>query len=119
MRNLPGADAVASSVSTATKAFQGFAAELQKMSKDSLDHTTQTLEKLRGAKTVEEVVSIQTTYMQQSFASYADHTRRFSELMMRLPMEFARHGRTAFQEGAEAAKKVGEQASEQFQHHQG
>lgn len=126
MRNVPGVDAVAKSVSSATKTFQTFASEVQKLAKDSVDNTTHTMEKLRGAKSIEDVVSIQTAFMQQSFSSYADYARKLSELMMALPMEFARHGRSAFQQGADAVSKVaseaGEQirdASEQFTQHQG
>ena len=114
MGNIPGGDAAANSLNTATQSFQTFAAEVQRMSKESIEHTTQTMEQLRGAKSMEDVVSIQTTYMQKSFASYADYTRRFSELMMSLPMEFAKQGRAAFQQGADAATKAGQQAGEQM-----
>ncbi len=65
--HLPGADAATNSLATATKSFQGFASEVQRMSKSAIEQTTNTLEKLRSAKTVEEVVSIQTSYLQQSF----------------------------------------------------
>ena len=106
---MPGADVIANSLSTATKSFQGFASEMQQMSKEAMDQTNQTMEKLRGAKTIEEVVSIQTTYLQQSFASYADHARRFSELMMSLPTEITKQSRAAVQEGTEAVKQAGEQ----------
>jgi hypothetical protein len=116
---IPGGEAIANSMSAATKSFQGFAAEVQRMSKESIEQTTQTMDKLRNAKTLEEVIAIQTGYMQQSFASYADYTRRMSELMMSMPMEMAKHGRAAFQEGAEAAKKATEQVSEQFTQHHG
>lgn len=112
--HIPGADAATNSLSTATKSFQGFASEVQRMSKSAIDQTTQTMEKLRGAKTMEEVVSIQTSYIQQSFASYAEYTRRFSELMMSMPMEFAKQGQAAFSQGAAAATKATEQAGEKI-----
>ena len=73
------------------------------------------MEKLRGAKTVEDVVSIQTSFMQQSFSKYADFTRRFSELMLSVPMEIAKNSRSAMQQGTDAMQRVGEQATEQMQ----
>lgn len=112
--NIPGTDAAKNSFSAASQSFQGFATEVQRMSKEAIEQTTHTLEKLRGAKSMEEVVSIQTAFLQQSFSSYADYTRRFSELMMSMPMEFARQGRSAFQQGADAASKATEQAGQQI-----
>ncbi len=117
--NIPGGEAASQSMASATKSFQGFASEVQRMAKDTADQTTRTMEKLRGAKSFEEVMSIQTSFLQQSFSSYADYTRRMSELMMTMPMELARQGRTAFQEGADSAGKAVEKAGEQFRHHQG
>lgn len=114
-RSVPGMGAPMDGFSTAQKSMQSFASEVQRMSKDSLDHTTRAMEKLRGAKTMEEVVSIQTGFMQQSFANYADFTRRYSELMMALPMELAKQSRSAFQQGTDALKKVAEQTGEQIQ----
>ena len=125
-RNTPGAEAAMNGLSTATKSLQGFASEVQRMSKDSMNHTSAMMEKLRGAKTMEEVVAIQTAYMQQSFSNYADYTRRLSELMMTLPMEFAKQGQTAYKQGADAVNKATETAKEhaetigeQFNQHNG
>ena len=115
MKNIPGYDSAASNYSAVTKSMQGFASEMQKMSKETMDSTTQLMDKLRGAKTVEDVVSIQTSFMQQSFSKYADFTRRFSELMMSVPMEIARNSRSAFQQGTDAMTRAGEQATEQMQ----
>lgn len=83
-RSAPGIDAAVSSFTTASKSLQTFATEMQRMSKESFDHTTQLMDKLRTVKSIEDVVSIQTSFLQQSFANYADYTRRFSELMMTL-----------------------------------
>lgn len=125
-RNAPGMDAAANGLAAASKSFRGFAEEVQRMSKDTLDTTAATMEKLRGAKSIEDVVSIQTGYLQHSFANYAEYTRRFSELMMSLPMEFARQGQAAFHQGAEAVSNATRQAGQQvkdagdhFSQHQG
>ena len=113
-RKMPGADAAMNSMSTAAKSLQSFASEVQRMSKDSMTQTSEMMEKLRGAKSMEDLVGIQTNYMQQSFSQYADYTRRLSELMMAVPMEFAKQGRGAFQQGADAMTKAGDKIGEQM-----
>lgn len=119
IKSMPGYDAAAGNYSTVTKSMQDFASEMQRMSKDTMDQTTQMMEKLRGARTVEEVVSIQTGFMQKSFTNYADFTRRFSEMMMSVPMELMKNNRAAAQQGADAMTKAGEEAAakvQQFTH---
>ena len=48
------------------------------------------------------------------FANYADNTRRFSELMMTLPMEIARQGQAAFQQGAGRMTQAVERAGDEI-----
>ncbi len=114
-KNIPGADAAMNSMSVASKSLQSFASEVQRMSKDSMTQTAEMMEKLRGAKTMEDLIAIQTSYVQQSFTHYADYTKRLSELMLTMPMEFAKQGRSAFQQGTSAMTKATEQAGEQMQ----
>ena len=95
IKNTPGYDSAVNSYSTVTKTMQTFASEMQRMSKETVDSTSHLMEKLRGAKTMEEVVAIQTSFMQQSFSNYADFTRRFSEMMMSVPMELAKNRRSS------------------------
>ena len=114
-KSVPGADAAMNTMSLASKSLQSFASELQRMSKDTMNQTSEMMEKLRGAKTMEDLVAIQTSYVQQSFSQYADYTKRLSELMMTMPMEIAKQGRSAFQQGASAMTKATEQAGEQMQ----
>ena len=112
--NTPGVDAMMGGYATGTKTLQTFASEMQRMSKDAMDQTTGLMEQLRGAKTMEDVVSIQTSFLQKSFSNYAETTRRFSELMMTLPMEMARQGQAVFQQNTErmtqAAQRFGDEA---------
>ena len=126
LRGMPGYDNAMNSFGAASKSLQDFTGEVQRMSKESFDKTSQLMDKLRGAKTMEDVLSIQTSFMQQSFAMSAEYTRRFGELMMSLPMEMARNSRDAFQKGTDAMRKEGEQvgsemqkAAEQFTQHHG
>ena len=126
MRGAPGYDNAMNSFGAASKSLQDFTSEVQRMGKESLEKTTQLMEKMRSAKTMEDVISVQTSFMQQSFTMSADYTRRFGELMMTLPMEMARNSRDAIQKGTDAMQKAGEKvgsemqkAGEQFTQHQG
>ena len=119
-------DKAMADMSDASKSMQVFAQELTKISKDNMENTSTLMEKLRSAKSMEEVVSLQTNFLQQSFTSYTDYTRRVGELMMKLPMEMMKQSQSAFQQGAQAMKKTSEaagdqikHAGEQFNHHQG
>ena len=114
-KSVPGADTAMNNMSLASKSLQSFASELQRMSKDTMNQTSEMMEKLRGAKTMEDLVTIQTSYVQQSFSQYADYTKRLSELMMAMPMEFAKQSRSAFQQGVGTMTKATEQAGEQVQ----
>ncbi len=113
-RNAPGMDAALGGFSTGAKSLQTFASEMQRMAKDSMDQTTQLMENLRGAKSMEDVISIQTSFMQKGFASYADNTRRFSELMMTLPMELAKQSQAAFQQGTDKMTQAAERTGEEM-----
>jgi hypothetical protein len=112
--NIPGADAAMGSYATGTKTLQTFASEIQRMSKDSMEQATALMEQLRSARSMEEIVTIQTAFLQKSFSSYAEYTRRFSELMITMPMELARQGQSAFQQNTERmmqnAQRVGDEA---------
>ena len=126
MRGAPGYDNAMNSFGAASKSLQDFTSEVQRMGKESLEKTTQLMEKMRSAKTMEDVISVQTSFMQQSFAMSTDYTRRFGELMMTLPMEMARNSRDAMQKGTDAMQKAGEKvgsdmqkAGEQFTQHHG
>ena len=114
--NAPGFEPALGGLSAASKSMQTFTSEIARMSKESVEHTTQLVEKLRGAKTIEDIVSIQTNFMQQSFSNYADYTRRFGELLTMLPLELAKHGRAAVQQGTEAVARNVEQTGQQVQH---
>lgn len=72
-----GGDAMAS----ASKSLQAFAEETQRVAKQSLDEATAVIDKLRGAKSMQDIVALQTTFLQQSMTRYTEYTRRMTELM--------------------------------------
>ncbi len=110
-----GVETAMGGLNAASKSMQTFATEITRMSKESIEHTTQLVEKLRGAKTMEDVVSIQSNFMQQSFTNYANYTKRFGELVTMLPLEMAKQGRTAMQKATDTVTKTAEQAGQQVQ----
>ena len=55
-----------SAINTTSKNMQAIASEMLEISKQSFEHTTQTLEKLRHARGVDEVVAIQTRLRERS-----------------------------------------------------
>lgn len=111
-RHAPGFD---NAFGGASKSLQDFTSEVQRVGKESFDKTSQLMEKMRSAKTMEDVLAVQTTFMQQSFAMSSEYTRRFGELMMTLPMEMARNSRDAYQKGTDAMQKAGEQVGSEMQ----
>ncbi len=108
-----GVNSAMGGLSMASKSIQTFTAEITQMSKESMEQTTQYVEKLRSAKTIEDVVAVQTSFMQQSFSNYANYTRRFGELLSMLPMEMAKQGGAAMRQGAETMGKGAEQVGHQ------
>lgn len=59
------ADLSASTLSSTTKNLQAFAAEIAEMSRQSIEHTTDTIEKLRNARGLSEILTIQTNFMRR------------------------------------------------------
>lgn len=109
----PGLNSAMGGLSMASKSMQTFTSEITRMSKESMESTTQYVEKLRSAKTIEDVAAVQSSFMQQSFSNYADYTRRFGELLTMLPLEIAKQGRAAMQQGTETVARGAEQAGQQ------
>lgn len=77
-------------VDAVSKNMQALASEIFEISKQSFEHTTQTLEKLRNAHGMEEVFAIQTGFVKEAFENSAQHARKFSELLGVLPSEITK-----------------------------
>lgn len=74
----------------ASHRLQAMAGECFEISKQSFAHASQTLEKLRGARSMEEVVAIQADYVKEAFDNAAQHARKFGELMAVFPNDFTK-----------------------------
>jgi hypothetical protein len=79
-----------SALNATSKNMQAVAAECFEISKQSFEHATQTLEKLRGAHGMEEMMTIQTNYVKEAFENAAQHARKFGELMAVFPTEITK-----------------------------
>jgi hypothetical protein len=110
-------DTAMAGFTTATKNMQVIAGEIAKMSMDSYENSAQLIEKLRGAKSWEDIVAIQTGYMKTAYENFASRTQKLGEIMGTMPQEMTRTYTQLFnqgKQGAEAAKRAGEQAADQI-----
>jgi phasin family protein len=112
--NPRGADGVAGSnlVSAATRNLQAFAAEINEMSRQSIEHTSETIEKLRSARGLAEVLAIQSGYVRQAVEHVLQHTRRISELLTSLPLELSKSYAEVWSKSMTTAIKTTEEAGE-------
>ena len=106
--------------SVASKNMQAFAGELAQMSKKSIEQASTTMEKLRDAKSLEDLMSIQTTFMREAMESATQRTRRLGEMMTTLPLEITRAYQDAMHRATDTAMKttraVGEKATDMATH---
>jgi hypothetical protein len=107
-----GADPNAVSVSAATGNLQAFATEINEMSRQSIEHASQTIEKLRNARGLAEVLAIQSGYVREAVEHVLQHTRRFSELLTSLPLELSKSYAEVWSKSMKTAIKTTEEAGE-------
>ncbi len=98
--------------SAATRNLQAFAAEINEMSRQSIEHTTETLEKLGHARGVAEVLAIQTSYMREAVEHVLQHTRKLSELLTSFPLELSKSYAEVWSRSVKSAIKSTEEAGE-------
>jgi hypothetical protein len=113
-------DTAMAGFTTATKNMQVIAGEIAKMSMDSYENSAQLIEKLRSAKSWDDIVAIQTGYMKTAYENFSSRTQKLGEIMGTMPQEMARTYQQLFDQGrrgapaaGETAKQAGEQAADQ------
>jgi hypothetical protein len=109
------ADVMASAMdacNAASKNIQAIASEIFDISKQSFEHTTQTMEKLRNARGVEEVAAIQTAYIKEAFEHAAKHAQKFSALMAAFPAEMTKTCQDAWLKSVNSTVKATETAGQ-------
>ena len=82
-------------VNSASQQVQAVACEWLEISKQAFEHASQTLEKLRAARSIEEIVAIQANYVREAFENAGNHARKFGEIMSGFPNEFTKTYRDA------------------------
>ena len=106
-----GTEGAASAINAASKNMQAIAGEIFELSKQSFELTTQTLEKLRNARGVDDVVAIQTDFMKEAFERAAQNARKFSELIATFPVEITKSYQDVWLKSVGDATKATEKAS--------
>jgi hypothetical protein len=99
-------------IDATSKHFQAVANEMFEMSKQSMDQATQALDKLRSTRVMDEVMSIQSGYVKQSFAYFTQHSRRFGELFMGFRGEITKSYQDAWLQAVNAAVQATQVASQ-------
>ena len=99
-------------IDATSKHFQAVANEMFEMSKQSMDQATQTLDKLRSTRVMDELMSIQSDYVKQAFAYFTQHSRRFGELFMGFPGEITKSYQDAWLQAVNAAVQATQVASQ-------
>ena len=83
-------DVAINGITPATKTIQAFALTITQMSRQSLERTTQHIERLRKVHSPEEVASIQLEFVRESLEFAAQHTRKVGEMLGGPPLEMAK-----------------------------
>ena len=79
-----GVEAAASAASSFAGSFQMFAAEATDYSKKSLESGSAFIEKLRGAKSLESAIQIQSDYAKSAYAEFVAYLVKMSDLYCNL-----------------------------------
>jgi phasin family protein len=113
LKNIPtsGIEAATTSFSILSKNVQTLSAEIATMSKQSFEHASQTVEKLRNAHTLEEVFAIQANYVKEAFEQATARARRFSEIISAVPVEVSKQYQDVVLKSVNAAVQSAEAAS--------
>ena len=98
--NIDGLEAVVRSWGEVNKGFQAIAAEVTDYSKRAFADATGTFEQLIGAKSPEQVIEIQSQFVQKSFDTYVAKMSKLSEMYVTM-------ARDAYQLVAQAPIKKG------------
>lgn len=101
-----------SAFNATSKNLQAIAAEIFEISKQSFDHTTQALEKLRSARGMDEIVTIQSDFVKEAFENAAKHAQKFRELMTAFPAEMTKTYQDAWLKSVNSTVKATETANQ-------
>jgi len=80
-------DVALKSFSAASKGAQAIAVEVADYSKKALEDSTQALEKLLGAKSIEKAIELQQAYVKEAYEGFVSKATKVSELYADLAKE--------------------------------
>jgi hypothetical protein len=104
-------DGAVNALNATSKNMQAIAGDFE-ISKQSFEHTTQTLEKLRAAYGMDEVLAIQTNFVKEACEHSAQHAQKFSELMTACQAEITKTYQDAWLKSVNRTVKATEEASQ-------
>jgi hypothetical protein len=105
-------ESAVNAMNAASQKMQAMAGECFEISKQSFEHASQTLEKLRGARGMEEIMAIQANYVKEAFENATRHARKFGELMSVFPNEFTKTYHDAWLKAVNSAVQTMQTASQ-------
>lgn len=103
-------DSAVNAMNATSKSMQAIAGEMLEISKQSFEHTTQTMEKLRNAHSIDEVVAIQTNFVKEALEHAAQHAQKFSQLITTFPAEITKTYQDAWLKSMNSTVKATETA---------
>lgn len=99
-----------SAVNAASRNMQAVAGECFEISKESFEHATQAWEKLRSARGMDEIMTIQTNYVKEVLENATHHARKFGEIIAAFPAEMTKTYQDAWLKAADAGRQAMESA---------
>lgn len=91
---------------------QAIASEFAKMSEENLSATTKAAERLRGATSLQDVTSIQTDLVKESYECMMSHYRKIAEIAATTPQVMAHGYREMFSAMTEAGQEAASRAAD-------
>jgi hypothetical protein len=103
-------------VSVVNRKAQAIAGEFAKLSQENLEAGANAAARLRDARSLQDVTTIQSELLKKSYETTIGHYRKIAELAISAPQEFARSAREFASGVAQTAQDSAEHASDGFAH---
>ncbi|HXW70711.1 MAG TPA: phasin family protein [Methylocella sp.] len=91
---------------------QAIATQVLDASRQSVENITKTLDRLRQARGMDEVITIQTDFVREVFQQAAGNTQKFSQMLITLPLEMTKSLREAWLTSLKSTLKTTDKATQ-------
>ncbi len=108
----PDLSVAAGGFSAASKTMQVFIDELTQITQKNFAQTTKIVEELQAARSIGDLLSIQSRFVQETFEAFNERLHRMSALMAEMPAELAQAGKDIADAGAEVATEAVQEAAD-------